>query len=461
MKFYESYIGTSKEERELMLKEINKNNIMELFNDIPNELILNEPIDISGPYSEFELLKIFKNIAAKNKSSDDIISFLGGGVRQQYIPAAVQEVISRGELYTAYTPYQPEISQGMLQLIYEYQSLTAELLGVDVVNASMYDWASALGEILLVANRITRKNKVIIANPINPNRLRVAQSYIRYRNIELIIIEDKNGKIDSDKLLNIINEETKKNKKERNIAAIYFETPSYYGTLPEYPNKIIEKAHEIDILIVVGTDPISAGILSPPGEYGADFVIGEGQMLGNPILAGGPLLGILGMKYNKKWIRQVPGRLIGKTHEMDSNRQGYCITLQTREQHIRREKATSNICSNETLTAVIAGIYLSSLGKNGIRELSQSLFNKAHYLADKLSEIENIISPKYEPFFSEFVVEFKGITHEKLEKYCIEKGVIPGKAIDGNGCLRLISVSEIHSKEDLDKFVNILKEVLK
>ncbi|MFV2015923.1 MAG: aminomethyl-transferring glycine dehydrogenase subunit GcvPA, partial [Candidatus Heimdallarchaeota archaeon] len=360
----------------------------------------------------------------------------------------------------SYTPYQPEISQGILQLTYEYQSMVAELMQMDVVNASLYDWGSALGEVLLIMRRITRRKKILLAEPLSPDRLDVAKSYITHSDVEIEIIPAMNGTVDIDQLERIFKSELDKPKNEREIAGIYFEVPSFYGTLSKNPSHLCEMVHEIDALVTVGVDPISLGILSPPGEYGADFAIGEGQLLGNAVNSGGPLLGILAMKYNRKWIREVPGRLIGATKELNSEDVGYCITLQTREQHIRREKATSNVCTNQAITAINAAIYLAALGKRGIVELSQSLYDKAHYLATELDKIDGVRAPLFEPFFSEFIIDLGETSHSKVENRCMENGFIVGLKILAKGTLRLISVNELHTKEDLDNFVQAIKEVM-
>lgn len=457
-KFYESYIGTSEEEREEMLRDMGKNDIMELFSDIPESLILKDDIAIPGPYSEAELTRLFNTIASKNKDDTSLIPFLGGGVRQQYVPAAIEELMRRGEIYTAYTPYQPEISQGTLQLTYEYQSMVAELFQMDIVNASLYDWGSALGEVLLIMRRITKRKKLLIAEPISPDRMAVARSYIAYSDVDIEIIPANNGLIDVETLNKIFSKEVEKPKKEREIAGLYFEVPSYFGTLPSNPTDLCDLVHSSDALVCVGADPISLGILSPPGEYGADFAVGEGQLLGNGINSGGPLLGILAMKYNRKWIREIPGRLIGSAKELNSDDIGFCITLQTREQHIRREKATSNVCTNQAITAINAAIYLASLGKRGIVELGQSLYDKAHYLASELDKLDGVRAPYFDPFFSEFVVNFGEIPQSRLENSCMEKGFIPGHKILAKASLRLISVNELHTKSDLDNFITAVKE---
>ena len=281
-------------------------------------------IQIPSGLSEFEAIKLMQGLARRNASIDEYVSFIGGGAYDHFIPSAVGEIISRSEFYTAYTPYQPEISQGILQLTYEYQSMVAELMQMDVVNASLYDWGSALGEVLLIMRRITRRKKILLAEPLSPDRLDVAKSYITHSDVEIEIIPAMNGTVDIDQLERIFKSELDKPKNEREIAGIYFEVPSFYGTLSKNPSHLCEMVHEIDALVTVGVDPISLGILSPPGEYGADFAIGEGQLLGNAVNSGGPLLGILAMKYNRKWIREVPGRLIGATKELNSEDVGYC-----------------------------------------------------------------------------------------------------------------------------------------
>lgn len=456
--YFAPYIGTSKQEQDQMLTEMGKSSIMDLFSDIPQELLLDNPVDIPGPFSETELDRLFCRISKRSRSSLGLASFLGGGVRQTYIPAAIEELMRRGELYTAYTPYQPEISQGMLQILYEYQTMVGEILDMDVVNASMYDWATAVGEVILVMNRLVKKNKIILAGPIAPNRLEVAQSYAAETGQEIVRMEGDN--VPMEELIALFKDEAAKPKSERLYAGVYFEVPTYYGTLPEYPQLLCDAVHEAGGLVAVGVDMIAMGLLVPPGSFGADLVVGEGQLLGNAPATGGPLLGILAAKQDRKIIRQMPGRLIGQTVELRSDRPGYCITLQTREQHIRREKATSNICTNESITAVNAAMYMASLGKDGLIELAQGLVDRAHYLAAELDKIEGVTAPLYAPFVCEFVVDFGSISHEKLEEVCIDKGFVPGKKIEGEGCRRLLAVSDLHSKSGMDRFVSVIKEVI-
>lgn len=453
-----SYLGTSPKERAEMLTEIGMESMRDLFSDVPDDLILDEPVDIPGPYSEAELTRLFKKIAAKNIANDKEV-FLGGGVRQVYIPAFLEEVMRRGEIYTAYTSYQPEVAQGLLQMVFEYESMVAELTGMDVINASLYDWASALGEAARMMVRISRKKTdVLIVHPVAPRRIEVLKSYTESSEIELEFI-DAMGDIDAEAVFSRLEKEKALDKKERNLAGIYIEIPTFHGVLPSKIQEIIDKAHELDILVTVGVDIISLGIIEPPGEYGADFVIGEGQLLGNGVNGGGPLLGILGSKYNRKWIQNFPGRLVGITEDLRDQDPGFCITLSTREQHIRREKATSNICSNQTLMAINAGIYLASLGPQGMEELAQGLLNRAHYLANGLNAINGVEAPLHGPFFAEFLVKFENVSHEELEEKCRQEKIVPGHRIDAPGCVRLIAVSDVLLKSDLDHFIKTIKEV--
>jgi glycine dehydrogenase subunit 1 len=330
---------------------------------------------------------------------------------------------------------------------------------MDVVNASMYDWATALGEVVLIMSRITRRKKVILAGPISPKRIAVARSYAEVTGHELVLMPG-DGNVPTQELMALFRSESQKPNKEREYTGLYFEAPTFFGTLPDYPRELVDLVHAAGGLVTVGVDPVSLGILAPPGEYDADFVIGEGQLLGNAPATGGPLLGILASKYDRKWIRQIPGRLIGATTEQDSSLPGYCITLQTREQHIRREKATSNICTNESITAVNAAIYMAALGKRGMVELSQTLTDRAHYLAQQLDTVPRVTAPLYSPFFAEFAVKFDGLTHQELEEKCLAAGFAPGLPVEDTTCTRILAVSDLHLKEDMDRFVALIKEVM-
>lgn len=453
---FQSYLGIGSEEADQMLSELGIGSILDLFSDVPSHLLLKDPLEIPGPYSEYELDRIFRKIAEKNRT--DLKPFLGGGVRQVYIPAFLEELMRRGEIYTAYTSYQPEVAQGMLQMVYEYESMIAELTEMEVVSASLYDWGTALGESARMMVRIKRRDGILVAHPISPRRLDVLKSYTEPADIQISVVESE-GDYDFQTLKEMIVSDGRKDRKERKFAGLYLEVPTFHGVLSDHVEELVALAHENDMLVTVGVDMVSLGLLKPPAAYGADFVIGEGQIFGNPMSAGGPLLGILATNFNRKYIQNFPGRLVGKTTELGSDHPGYCITLSTREQHIRREKATSNICSNQTLMAVNAGIYLASLGPSGIQELAQGIIDRAHYLIGELGKISGVKIP-YPNVFGEFLVEFEGLTHEQLETKCMEKGFIPGIKIDDKGCKRLIGVSDTFQREDLDEFVAVIKEVM-
>ncbi|MCK5403368.1 aminomethyl-transferring glycine dehydrogenase subunit GcvPA, partial [Candidatus Bathyarchaeota archaeon] len=311
--------------------------VEEIFADIPKNIPRIENLSLPKAKSEVEVRKEVERILSKNISSRDYLSFLGGGVWNHYVPSVVDAIASRGEFLTSYTPYQPEISQGILQSLFEYQSMIAELIELDVVNSSMYDWASSLGEAARMANRVTHRSEIFVPHFISPNRLVTLKSYTNPLGMRIRELSQSlhNGQIDLEDITKNISSKT---------AAIYIENPSYLGFIVHHLHDLSEIAHESGSLFIVGVDPISLGILKPPGKYGADIVIGEGQPLGNYMNYGGPLLGIFACRNNTPLVRQLPGRIVGMTTTNDGKERGYCMVLQTREQHIRREKATSNIC---------------------------------------------------------------------------------------------------------------------
>lgn len=452
------YIGTSPLERRKMLKEISLTSEEELFVDIPQSVALNRNLDLPGPLTEYELLKEFNNLLKKNITTTDCISFLGGGITDLHVPAVVEEILGRGEFYTSYTPYQAEISQGMLQALFEYQSLIAELTEMEVVNSSMYDWATALGEACTMTARITKRNKFAFVKSIAPNRLAVLKNYALGPGIKLVEIDfdPQTGMLDLISLKTILNDDT---------AGVYIENPNFYGVIEEDIHTLIDEIHRVGALAVVGVDPLSLGIIEPPGAYGADIVIGEGQALGNKMNFGGPLLGIFAIQYDRRQVTQFPGRLIGLTTEEASDQPAFCMTLQTREQHIRRERATSNICTNQALNAVASAVYLSLLGIDGLKELGRGLLGRAHYLAKQLDLIDQIIAPFFKaPFFREFCIGFEDpslFMPDKFEDYMLEHKILGGIPVSSKGFhtkpdALLISVSEKHSKIDLNLFVKTL-----
>ena len=441
-----------------MLKELGLKNIEELFTDIPEKIKFKGKLNIPGPFSEVEVKRKIAKLLEKNVSSMDIPVFLGAGVWPHYVPAVVDAIIGRAEFATSYTPYQAEVSQGILQAQFEYQSMICELTGMDVANASMYDWATSLGEAALMASRLTKKTEIIIPHFIHPERKAVLKLMVEPAKIKII-------EVNQDRETGQINLEDLKGKTSKNTAAIYIENPSYLGFLEEKAKEIGEIAHENKALYIVGVDPTSLGLLKAPGDYGADIVVGEGQPLGNSMNYGGPLLGIFACK--EEFVRQMPGRIIGLTTTKKQNQRAFCMALQTREQYIRREKATSSICTNEALCAVAAAVYLSLLGPKGLKRLGEIIMTKSNYTMKRLKEEVGVKTPLFKAIhFKEFTVNFDetGKTALEVHKKLLKEGVHGGKIIKEEfpelGETALYCVTEVHLKEDIDKLVETLKKVL-
>ncbi len=443
--------------KEKMMEDIGIRSIDELYSDIPGDLKLKGELDIPGPYTEVEVRKKISGLLEKNFNLR-CPPFLGGGVWPHYVPAVVDEVIHRAEFLTSYTPYQPEITQGMLQAVFEYQSLICELVGMDVANSSVYDWASALGETARMASRLTRKDTITVPSLISPSRLAVLRAYAEPAGIRIV-------QVDYDKTTGQLDLEDLKEKTDGETAAVYIENPSYLGFLEEEGEAIAETTHDSKALFIVGVDPISLGLIKPPGEYNADIVIGEGQPLGNHMNYGGPLLGIIACRDDPKMIRQMPGRLIGLTQTLDGSRRGFTMTLQTREQHIRREKATSNICTNQALCAVASAVYIALLGPSGIRELSEVVASRARYAMRRIGELPGVRSPLFNSFhFKEFTVQFNGKTVAEVNKELLDRRMHGGKPLVKEfpelGETALYCVTELHTKKDIDRLVYALGEAL-
>ena len=433
--------------KEQMLKEIGVKNIDELFSDIPEKIRIKK-LNLPDGKTEMQVRKEVTDILRKNKK---ILSFLGCGVYSQYVPSAVKAVTGRSEFYTSYTPYQPEVSQGMLQALFEYQSMVAELTGMDAANTSMYDWATSLAEAVLMCSRITRKNEFIIPKNIHWEKKSVLRNYAKGAKLKIreVGYDEKNGKINLNELNNTVNEDT---------AGVYVENPNLFGV---FENEVDEIKNIIGkALFVAGVNPLTLGIIKSPDEYNADIIVGEAQCLGNPMNFGGPLLGLFACK--KEYIRQMPGRLIGMTKDSDGKR-AFCMTLQTREQHIRREKAASNICTNESLCALSTAVYLSLLGSDGLEKIGRELVSKAKFLADNINRIDGFKAPLFNScYFNEFVIKSEEnieIIHKKLVEKGIEAGLVFKKCFPELGNAMLCSVSETHSEEDMLKLINALKEV--
>lgn len=442
------------------MQEIGIDSIDELYVDVPEKYRLRKSLNLPKALSEFEIKKHVEALLSKNKTCDNMPIFLGAGCWPHYVPAVVKEIVQRSEFLTAYTPYQPEISQGMLQALFEYQSMICELTGMDVANCSMYDWASALGEAARMAVRVTGRNEVLIPRIIHPERAATLQAYAEPAEIKIqqIAYNRETGQVDLEDLNNKICDKT---------AAVYIENPSYFGFIETQVDEISKQAHVHGALLIVGVDPTSLGILKPPGDYGADIAIGEAQPLGNSMNFGGPLLGIFACRDDMNLIRQMPGRIIGLTTTTDNSKQGFCMTLQTREQHIRREKATSNICSNEALCAVASAVYMALLGPQGFRKLGETIMYKANYAIHLLSKIDGVKAPIFKSaHFKEFTVNFDGAkshveeVNRKLLKHQIHGGKNLSKEFPGLGETALYCVTEIHSKEEIERLAEALEKIL-
>jgi glycine dehydrogenase subunit 1 len=442
--------------KEKMMEKIGINSIDELFSDIPKEFIYKKELNIPGPHSEVEVKQHVSGLLEENKTLS-CPPFLGGGVWPHYIPTIVDEVVHRAEFLTSYTPYQPEISQGILQAIFEYQSLMCELVAMDVTNSSLYDWATAVGEAALMSSRITRRFKVLVPELMSPNRLNVLRTYTEPAGITI-------EKVEYDPITGQLDLEDLKEQTDDQTAMVYIENPSYMGFAEEKVDAIGEIAHDKNALYVVGVDPTSLGLLRAPGDYDADIVVGEGQPLGNHMSYGGPLLGIFACKHDNKFIRQMPGRLIGLTETVSDHRQGFVMTLATREQHIRREKATSNICSNQALNAVAAGVYLSLMGPQGMKDLSETIMKKAKYAQKKIGELPGVRAPIFNSFhFKEFTVNFQYKSLKEVNAALHAQNIEAGIPLNGDfdlGETALYCVTELHSKDDIDLLVSTLKEAL-
>ena len=443
-----------------MMQEIGVKSIDELYADIPEKYRLKKPLNLPEALSEFEVKKHVEALLSKNRTYSDMSVFLGAGCWPHYVPAVVKNIVQRSELLTSYTPYQPEISQGMLQALFEYQSMICELTGLEVANCSVYDWASALGEAARMAARLTRRNEILVPRIVHPERLSTLQVYAEPVGMKIkhVGYDKETGQMSLEDLKNKISDKT---------AAVYIENPSYLGFVETQVEEIGREAHAHGSLFIVGVDPTSLGILRSPGDYGADVVVGEAQPLGNAMNFGGPLLGMFACRDDLRLIRQMPGRIIGMTKTMDGSRRGFCMALQTREQHIRREKATSNVCTNEALCAVASAVYMALLGPEGLRELGETIMCKANYAVHLLSKIDGVKAPVFKSaHFKEFTVNFDGTglsvedMHEKLLKREIQGGKDISKEFPELGETALYCATEIHSKEEIDHLATAIEEIL-
>jgi glycine dehydrogenase subunit 1 len=442
------YVPNTDLDRREMLREIGLSSIADLFSDVPTDLRV-DSLDVPGPLSEEELTRHMTRLASMNRTSADVLSFLGGGVYDHIVPSVVRHIRGMPQFFTAYTPYQAEVSQGTLQSIYEFQSLVCRLTGLDVANASMYDGASAAAEACLMSLGITGRRKVVVPETVSPPTRSVVSTYLEASDVEIVELPRTGGVTDVAALESHIG----------GAAALLVQHPNYFGALEPVAD-IGEICSEAGALMIASVDPVSLALLKPPADYGASIAVGEGQSLGNPVAFGGPLLGF--MAAEREYIRRMPGRIIGATTDA-SGRRGYVMTLQTREQHIRREKATSNICTNQGLLALATAVHLSVLGKRGFRELAEQVTAKAHYAARSLAAVPGVRLMFEEPFFREFVVRLPS-SAQHVQKELGEAGIWPGIACGRyysgmEDCL-LVSVTEKHRREDIDSLVSGLAAVI-
>jgi glycine dehydrogenase subunit 1 len=441
-----SYIPVNPETEKAMLKAVGARSVDELFAPIPPELG-DKPFTLPRPLSEHEVYDLLEGLSAR--SGDDCCSFVGAGMYDHYIPAAVRHVINRGEFYTAYTPYQPEVSQGTLTATFEFQTYVASLTGMDVANASMYDGATAAAEAVLMAMRITGRSKALVAANVHPEYAGTIETYLRY----LPGAEPApapfgaDGLVDAGGVKGALNDD---------IACLVVQYPNFFGLVGEPLTELADVVHKAGALLVVITNPMALTVLKPPGEFGADIVVGEGQPFGIPMSVGGPSLGFFAATMDH--VRQMPGRLVGRTADADG-RQAFALVLQTREQHIRREKATSNICSNHALMATAFAAYVSLMGESGLKALGGLNLSRASYAREAIAALDGY-EPAYPgPVFNEFVVRCPDDAAD-IRRRCRAAGVDPGLPLgrfypDMADCL-LVAVTEKRKKENIDKLVKVL-----
>jgi len=444
------YISNTDKDRAEMLTAIGVSRFEDLIANIPVDLLLKEGLHLDEPLSELELSKKIAGLAEKNKTLSSLNSFLGGGIYDHFIPSAVQSIISRPEFLTAYTPYQAEVSQGTLQAIFEYQSLICELTGMEISNAGMYDGASATAEAILMAIRKNKLTKALISSCVNPAYLDVIRTYTEGVGIELVLIPARDGVTDAEQLKTLLDEQT---------SCVVIQTPNYFGCIEDsFLLSEIVKLHKKALFIPV-VDPISLAILNAPNEYGADIVVGEGQSLGISPSFGGPLFGFLATTMDLS--RTMPGRIVGQTTDSDGKR-AFVLTLQAREQHIRREKATSNICSNEALCSLAATVYMCLMGKQGLQQVASLSTTKAHYAAHQISNLAGYKMSFTQPFFKEFTIDTP-INPADIIDQLYAKNILAGIDLTDTGYENklLVAVTEKKSKADIDELVKALAEVKK
>jgi glycine cleavage system P protein (glycine dehydrogenase) subunit 1 len=437
--------NTSGQQRE-MLGRIGVGSIEDLLAGIPTKARLSRPLQLPRAMAEMDLIRHLRTLSARNADADDYACFLGAGSYDHAIPSPINHMILRGEFFTAYTPYQPEASQGTLRSIFEYQTMMAELTGMDVANASIYDGASSLAEAALMAHAVTGRDGIVLSRAVNPLYRQVVETYCEGPALKLRSVPAGEGITDLDALRKVVTDKT---------AAVIVQYPNFFGCLEDV-KAAGEIAHAAGALLVVAADPVNLGLLTPPGALGADIVVGEGQGLGVPMSFGGPNLGVFAARQDL--VRRMPGRLVGATVDRDGKR-GFVLTLQTREQHIRREKATSNICTNVALCALMATIYVAILGKQGLRRVGELASAKAHYAATELAKVPGVRLRFAAPFFKEFALELPKSPERVIRRLLKDRMLagVPLKAHDRTlkNCL-LVAVTEKRTRAEIDAFAAAL-----
>ncbi|MDD4079072.1 MAG: aminomethyl-transferring glycine dehydrogenase subunit GcvPA [Eubacteriales bacterium] len=442
------YLPNTPEQRRQMLEAIGAETVEELFRYIPEKLHLNRPLNLPHPLAEASLVAHMEELAGKNNVG--AVNFLGGGIYDHFSPIAIDHVLTRSEFYTAYTPYQPEVSQGTLQAIFEYQSMICQLTGADAANASLYDGATAVAEAAILAINATRNRKLLVAGSMHPWYRRVLATYMENLDAEIVEVPLVGGRLDIEAIKFLLG---------KDVAALMVQSPNFFGIIEDLPALGKLMAPEKG-LFVVSADPISLGLLEAPAHLGADVVIGEGQGLGLSQSFGGPLLGFMGV--SEKLTRKMPGRVVGQTTDTNGRR-GYVLTLQTREQHIRREKATSNICSNQALCALAASVYMSLLGPEGLREVARQSLLKAAFAREQLAAIPGVGLPFAGPFFKEFVVTLPKPANVVIEAMLGKgyyAGIDLGRFFPELRDHLLVAVTEKRSKDEILGCSAALREVL-
>ena len=442
-----SYVPHTDADREEMLAAIGVSQVQDLFHDVPATCRFPE-LNLPDPLSEMEILAELQAMSEENLDTGHFPSFLGAGAYQHYVPRIVDHIISRSEFYTAYTPYQPEISQGTLQSIFEYQSMICALTGMEVANASHYDGATSTAEAVIMALNVGRgrRRKVILSPAVHPEYRAVVRTYTQGMGLDIVGDHDRSSTIDD--LVGLLDSDT---------ACLIVQSPNFFGEIEDLES-LAEKVHAVKAMLIVVADPVSLGLLKAPGDYGADIVVGEGQALGNGLNYGGPYLGIFACR--QKDVRRMAGRLVGQTLDAEGRR-GFVLTLATREQHIRRERATSNICTNQALNALAAAVHLAALGRTGVRTLAELCYHKAHYAAQRIAELDGyLVGDK--PFFKEFAVRcpapVKKINAYLLEEWGIIGGYDLGLEYPHLEQHMLLCVTEVIGRQEIDSLVEALAE---